>query len=55
MTTTICLSRGIFADYVVIMGYDEHNSSSEEAGSVASIGYTELGITRALEAWRLGI
>ena len=42
--------QGIFADYVVIMGYDEHNSSSEEAGSVASIGYTELGITRALES-----
>ncbi len=41
--------QGIFADYVIIMGYDEHTSGSEEAGSVSSIGYTELGITRALE------
>ena len=40
--------QGIFADYVVIMGYDEHSASSEEAGSVSSIGYTELGITKAL-------
>ena len=41
--------QGIYADYVVIMGYDEYNASSETAGSVSSIGYTELGITRALE------
>lgn len=38
-----------FADYVVIMGYDEHNTSSEEAGSVASIGYVRSGIERTLE------
>ncbi len=41
--------QGLFADYVVIMGYDEFSASSDTAGSVSSIGYTELGITRALE------
>lgn len=41
--------QGIFADYVVLMGYDEHTNSSESAGSVASIGYTEYGITEALK------
>lgn len=35
--------QGIWADYVVIMGYDEHYSGSE-AGSVASIGYVSKGI-----------
>lgn len=32
-----------FADYVVIMGYDEHYAGSD-AGSVASIGYTKNGV-----------
>lgn len=41
--------QGIVADYVVIMGYDEHTDGSYEAGSVASIGYLENGITDALE------
>ncbi len=36
--------QGIVADYVVIMGYDEHWSGCQEAGSVASIGYVERGI-----------
>lgn len=36
--------QGIIADYVIIMGYDEHYSGSEEAGSVASINYVEQGI-----------
>ena len=35
--------QGIWADYVVIMGYDEHYAGSE-AGSVASIGYVSRGI-----------
>lgn len=35
--------QGIVADYVIIMGYDEHYSGSA-AGSVASIGYVENGI-----------
>lgn len=38
-----------FADYVVIMGYDEHFAGSGEPGSVASIGYVEYGITEALK------
>ena len=33
-----------FADYVIIMGYDEHYNGSDEAGSVASIGFVEKGI-----------
>ena len=42
--------QGVVADYVVIMGYDEHTEGSYEAGSVASIGYLENGITDALES-----
>lgn len=41
--------QGIVADYVIIMGYDEHFSGSEEAGSVASIGYVRNGIEKTLE------
>lgn len=41
--------QGIFADYVIIMGYDEHYAGSEEAGSVASYGFVESGIQRTLE------
>ncbi len=40
--------QGVFADYVVIMGYDEHYAGSEEAGSVASIGYVQQGIEKTL-------
>ena len=36
--------QGIVADYVIIMGYDEHYAGSAEAGSVASINYVENGI-----------
>ena len=42
--------QGQVADYVVIMGYDEHTDGSYEAGSVASIGYLENGISDALES-----
>lgn len=41
--------QGVFADYVVIMGYDEHYAGSEEAGSVAGIKYVEQGITRTAQ------
>lgn len=41
--------QGIYADYVVIMGYDEHYAGSEEAGSVASIGYVTTGIENTME------
>lgn len=36
--------QGVMADYVIIMGYDEHWGGSQEPGSVASIGYVEEGI-----------
>jgi len=42
--------QGVFADYVVIMGYDEHYAGSKEAGSVASIGYVTYGIEEALKS-----
>lgn len=37
------------ADYLVIMGYDEHTAGSEEAGSVASLPFVEQGITDLLD------
>lgn len=40
--------QGVFADYIVIMGYDEHYAGSQEAGSVASISYVTQGIQMAL-------
>lgn len=40
--------QGILADYVIIMGYDEHNSASTEAGPVASKKFVENGITDTL-------
>ena len=40
--------QGRVADYVVIMGYDEHYAGGE-AGSVASLGYEEQGIEDALK------
>lgn len=40
--------QGIFADYIIIMGYDEHYSGSETAGSVASIGFVKEGIEMTL-------
>lgn len=36
--------QGVMADYVIIMGYDEHWGGSQEPGSVASLGYVEEGI-----------
>jgi len=41
--------QGIVADYVVIMGYDEHWGGGGVAGSVASIGFVEDGIVQTLE------
>ncbi len=38
-----------FADYIVIMGYDEYTSSSEEAGPVASLPFVENGIADTLK------
>lgn len=41
--------QGIVADYVIIMGYDEHFAGSYESGSVASIGYVKEGIQETLK------
>ncbi len=41
--------QGICADYVVIMGYDEHWAGCSEAGSVASIGFVQQGIEMVLK------
>ncbi|MBR1892518.1 MAG: hypothetical protein IJ815_03175 [Lachnospiraceae bacterium] len=41
--------QGKVADYVIIMGYDEYNAASEEAGPVASIGFVRDGIDKTLE------
>lgn len=41
--------QGAVADYVIIMGYDEHTDGSYEAGSVASYNYVKDGIENALE------
>ena len=40
--------QGVFADYVIIMGYDEHYSGSEEAGSVASLPFVMDGINQTV-------
>lgn len=37
-----------FADYVVIMGYDEHYAGSKEEGSVASLSWVKQGVTDTL-------
>lgn len=40
--------QGIVADYVIVMGYDEHYAGGEP-GSVASINYVEDGIVNTLK------
>lgn len=37
--------QNVFADYLVIMGYDEYYAGMMEAGPVGSIGFVEQGIT----------
>lgn len=41
--------QGEIADYVIIMGYDEHWHGSKDPGSVASINYVSNGLTKTLE------
>ena len=41
--------QGIVADYVIIMGYDEHYSGSYESGSVASLDFVKSGIEETLK------
>lgn len=40
--------QGEVVDYFIIMGYDEHYSGSQEAGSVASIDYVREGIENTI-------
>ncbi|WP_317367772.1 glycosyl hydrolase family 18 protein [uncultured Tyzzerella sp.] len=39
---------GKIADYVIVMGYDEHYAGSEKAGSVASMSWSETAIKDTL-------
>lgn len=41
--------QGEIADYVIIMGYDEHYHGSKDPGSVASINYVSNGLAKTLE------
>lgn len=41
--------QGLVADYVVVMGYDEHWGGSQTAGSVASINFVEEGIRKTMD------
>lgn len=41
--------QAVFADYVIIMAYDEHYSGSEDIGSVSSIGFVKDGVTNTLK------
>ncbi len=40
--------QGYVADYVILMGYDEHWAGCSESGSVASIGFVEKGLADAV-------
>ena len=41
--------QGIVADYVIVMGYDEHHVGDQEAGSVASLEFVKNGIIDTLK------
>ncbi len=41
-------TQGRYADYVIIMGYDEHYAGSKESGSVASFNFVQEGIESTL-------
>ncbi len=41
--------QAVFADYVIIMAYDEHNSASEDIGSVASLGFVKEGVENTIK------
>lgn len=42
-------AQGRIADYIIVMGYDEHYSGSEEAGSVASLSFVKNGFSDTLK------
>lgn len=41
--------QAVFADYIIIMAYDEHYSGSEDIGSVSSIGFVQNGVKNTLK------
>lgn len=41
--------QALFADYIMVMAYDEHYSGSTEAGSVASIGFVSEAVSNTLK------
>lgn len=41
--------QAVFADYLIVMAYDEHYAGSKESGSVASIGFVKKGADDILE------
>lgn len=41
--------QAVFADYIILMAYDEHYNGSEEEGSVASIGFVQEGVENMLK------
>lgn len=41
--------QALFADYVVVMGYDEHYGGSPESGSVSSYSFVRDGIEQTLK------
>lgn len=41
--------QAVFADYIIIMAYDEHYSGSEDIGSVSSIGFVQNGVKDTLK------
>lgn len=41
--------QGVVADYVIMMGYDEHYGGSPVAGSVASYNYVKAGIEEMIK------
>ncbi len=41
--------QAVFADYVIVMAYDEHTKVSEDIGPVASIGFVKEGVKNTLK------
>lgn len=40
--------QALFADYIIVMAYDEHYAGCDEAGSVASVGFVRDAVTNTL-------
>lgn len=41
--------QALFADYVIVMAYDEHTRASEDVGPAASLGFVKSGIENTLK------